>query len=288
MPADGDIIVPIRTVAVIGTTDERVDDPERFGIEPWEIRLMLEEGEKLVPGISEMRVLRAWAGVRPLYQEEAAADTRDVTRAYALLDHASRDGVEGLVTITGGKWTTFRQMAEVCVDRVCAKLGVERQCRTHLEPLPESRRRARYHRLGERLAAIEEAEAYGDLVCECELAARADVERAIVEGEAKTIDDIRREVRLGMGPCQGGWCLARVAGMLHELRSPPVEEVDVALRDFLQERWKGLPPILWGSQLRQERLDELIYLSILNVEALPGPESSPLGPVMYEPAEAGN
>ncbi len=282
MPADGDILVPIHTVSVIGTTDERVEDPERFTIEPWEVRLMLEEAEKLVPGIRDVRVLRAWAGVRPLYQEESTEDTRDVTRAYALLDHAVRDGVEGFITITGGKWTTFRQMAEVCVDKVCEKLDVDRACTTHLEALPDSRTDTRYHALGRRLAEVEAEASYGDLICECELATRSMVVDSITNGEAKTIDDVRRDVRLGMGPCQGGWCTARVAGLLHEIRAPDVEETNVALRDFLQERWKGLMPILWGSQLRQERLDELIHLSTLNVDSLPGPESSSLAPVMYE------
>lgn len=283
MPSDGDIIVPIRTVAVIGTTDEGVPHPERFGVEPWEIQLMLEEGDKLVPGISAMRVLRAWAGVRPLYQEEATAETRDVTRAYALLDHATRDGVEGFLTITGGKWTSFRQMAAVAVDAACRKLGVERECRTASEPLPDRRRRGGHHYLGERLDRIEKHGEYGDLVCECELATRADVTAAIVDGEAKTIDDVRREVRVGMGPCQGGWCLPRVAGLLHEIHRPPVAEANVALRDFLAERWKGLAPIVWGDQLRQLRLDDLIFTSLLAVPALTGPSSSPLAPVMYEP-----
>ncbi|MCI0395175.1 MAG: anaerobic glycerol-3-phosphate dehydrogenase subunit A [Chloroflexi bacterium] len=288
MPADGDIIVPIQTVAVIGTTDENVPDPERFAIEPWEIRLMLEEGEKLVPGFKQMRMLRAWAGVRPLYQETKAADTRDITRAYTLLDHETRDGVSGFITITGGKWTTYRQMAEVTVDRVCEKLGVQRPCRTAEETLPQlyhagQPTKGAYHFLGSRLARTEERRAYGNLVCECEMATYEDVERAIVEGQAKTFDDVRRAVRLGMGPCQGGFCTYRVTGLLHALRQPAIEETNVALRDFLQERWKGLVPILWGPQLKQERLDELIYLSVFNVDHLPGPAASRLAPVVYEP-----
>lgn len=289
MPDDGDILVPIQTVAVMGTTDERVEDPDRFSIEPWEIRFILEEGEKLVPGLSKMRVLRAWAGVRPLFQESATGETRDVTRAHALLDHAERDGVGGFITITGGKWTTFRRMAEVCVDAVSRILGSDRPCQTHLEPLPDSRAQKQYHRLGARLAHIEDEEAFGSLVCECELATRSDVLSAIHEGDAKTIDDVRRDVRLGMGPCQGGWCVARVAGMLHEVRRPNVIESNAALRDFLQERWKGVAPVLWGDQLRQERLDALIYMSVLNVPSLPGPLASPLvplpseGPIMEQP-----
>jgi glycerol-3-phosphate dehydrogenase len=284
MPSDGDIFVPAHTVAVIGTTDTPVLDPDSFGIEPWEVELMLEEGEKLVPGLKQMRVVRAWAGVRPLYQETVATENRDVTRAFVLLDHESRDGLSGLVTITSGKWTTYRKMAEVTVDLVCAKLAVQRECRTHLEQLPGDEGHG-YHHLGARLAEIEKDEAYGDLICECELATYAQVKQAILEKEAKTIDDIRRDVRLGMGPCQGGFCALRAAGMLHALHRPPVEETNLALRDFLQERWKGLMPVLWGEQLRQERLDELIYQFVFNAGRLPGPAFSRLAPEAYTISE---
>ncbi len=288
MPADGDILVPIHTVAVIGTTDDAVPDPEHFAIEPWEVRLMLEEGEKLVPGFRHMRMLRAWAGVRPLYQETKVVDTRDVTRAYTLLDHETRDGVTGFITITGGKWTTFRQMAEVTVDRVAEKLGPRRECRTHLESVPQlftppGHPAGAYHTLGARLRHVEDRKEYSSPICECEMATGEDVERSILEGNARTIDDVRRDIRLGMGPCQGGFCTYRVTGMLHDMRRQPVEEANVALRDFLQERWKGLMPILWGSQLQQERLDELIYLTLMNTDHLPGKSSSRFSPVMYEP-----
>ena len=280
MPSDGDILVPAHTVAIIGTTDVKVADPDHYSIEPWEVNLMLEEGDKLVPGFKDMRILRAWAGVRPLYQESAVSDTRDVTRAFVLLDHEKRDGVAGLVTITSGKWTTYRKMAEVTVDLVCSKLDTVRECRTHLEVLPGAETHG-HHSLGMRLEKIEKARAFGELICECELATYQDVARAITEGNAQTLDDIRRDVRLGMGPCQGGFCTYRAAGILHHLRQPAVENTNVMLRDFLQERWKGLLPVLWGQQLRQERLDELIYLSILNADHLPGPRSSQLSPYNY-------
>ena len=281
MPSDGDILVPAHTVAIIGTTDVKVDDPEHFAVEPWEVRLMLDEAEKMVPGFRHLRILRTWAGVRPLYQETAATDTRDITRAFALLDHETRDGLAGLITITGGKWTTYRLMAEVTVDKVCEKLGVSSPCRTAEEPLPGAEK-AHYHRLGVPLARVEGTRAYGDLICECELATRADVVRAIVENDAKTIDDIRRDTRLGMGPCQGGFCTYRAVGLLHALRHPAVEDTNVALKDFLRERWKGLVPVLWGQQVHQERLDELIYLSLLNSDHMPGPAASRLTPTLYD------
>ncbi len=92
MPADGDIIVPIRTVAVIGTTDVSVPDPDVYGITPEEVALMLEEGEQLVPGISRARVLRAWAGVRPLYKDQDVKDDRDISRNRRRRGQARCDG----------------------------------------------------------------------------------------------------------------------------------------------------------------------------------------------------
>ncbi|MBW7886517.1 MAG: (2Fe-2S)-binding protein, partial [Caldilineaceae bacterium] len=285
-------------------------------IEPWEVQLMLEEGEKLVPGISRARVLRAWAGVRPLYQEGFAGDSRDATRALALLDHQQRDGVAGFLTITGGKWTTFRLMAETTMNKACEQLGVERPCRTAGTQVPGIDQG--HYWLGHRLHEVEEHRLQGELVCECELVTRTMLEQAAVQNPTVTLDDLRRDVRLGMGPCQGGFCTYRAAGILHEMQlmargetaaashdqsespwevaymqspahhaanlppkpapqRPPQSNPNLLLRDFLQERWRGLTPILWGQQLKQERLDELIYLGIMNADHLPEDnEQSPL------------
>lgn len=295
MPADGDILVPAHTVAVMGTTDQQVPNPDHFAIEPWEIERMLEEGEKILPGFKELRILRAWAGVRPLYQATKTDQSRDITRSFVLLDHETRDHTPGMLTITSGKWTTYRKMAQATVDLACEKLGTIRGCRTHLEELPTEDRRpatgfphlpssvSRYHHLGQRLAEIESEQTYGQLICECELTSRADVEEAIRNGGAKTLDDIRRDVRLGMGPCQGGFCTLRAAGILHQLTHSQRQTTDnTPLRDFLEERWKGVLPILWGKQLQQERFNELIYLNILNLDALPGPRASRLAAQPYE------
>ena len=144
MPTDGDIIVPIRTVSVIGTTDNQTDDPDDQTVPQAEVDQMLDEGEKLVPGFRQARALRVWTGVRPLFEDAKDSDTetRDVTRAHALLDHRERDGVGGFVTITGGKLTTFRLMAQETVDAVC-RHARHRACRAHgrLEPLPGLRER---------------------------------------------------------------------------------------------------------------------------------------------------
>ncbi|MBX3000166.1 MAG: anaerobic glycerol-3-phosphate dehydrogenase subunit A [Caldilineaceae bacterium] len=334
MPSDGDILVPIHTVSVIGTTDEKVTDPEHLRIEPWEVQFMLEEGDKLVPGLSRSRILRAWAGVRPLYQEGYSGESRHATRSLTLLDHQERDGVAGFLTITGGKWTTFRMMAEKTLDRACAHLRVERPCTTAETPVPGIEQG--HYWLGHRLSEVEDDWLQGQLVCECELVTRSMIENAARYNPTVTLDDLRRDVRLGMGPCQGGFCTYRAVGILHEMRaeshgepytfpgeddaeawevaymqspghngrgesitehalghphvtrpiptrSPaidtgsPAANPNLLLRDFLQERWKGVLPILWGRQLKQERLDELIYLSLMNADHLPDRDlASPL------------
>ncbi|MGE5139214.1 MAG: anaerobic glycerol-3-phosphate dehydrogenase subunit A [Rudaea sp.] len=304
MPGDGDIFVPAHTVAVLGTTDERVPDPERFLIEPWEIDLLLTEGDKLVPGLSQARVLRAWAGVRPLYQASHTGPSREATRDIALLDHLQRDGLAGLLTIVGGKWTTFRLMAEMTLDKAGEQLGRQVPCTTATTPVPDAENG--HFWLGHRLEEVEENRLQQDLVCECELVTRAMLENTAKSRRVVTIDDVRRDLRLGMGPCQGGFCTYRAAGILHEMsiraatnkgeevatggnadaeiRGPDaadqkqrLDNPNLLLRDFLQERWKGLTPILWGPQLKQERLDELIYLALMNADHLPDRElTSPM------------
>ncbi|HVO42114.1 MAG TPA: anaerobic glycerol-3-phosphate dehydrogenase subunit GlpA [Aggregatilineales bacterium] len=269
-PSDGDIIVPIHTVCIIGTTDVRVADPDDWPIEDKEVQYMLDEGEKLVPGFRQARALRVWGGVRPLYQPNAAnvTDTRDVSRTYTLLDHPETDGVKGFVTMTGGKFTTYRQMAEVTMDMVCRHLKTERPCTTATQAMPGSEE-GRFYWLGSRLAK-READMQGDqLICECELIPRKRLLNAFEQFATIDLDDIRRVLRLSMGPCQGGFCMYRAAGLLHEVRKASTDATNQALLRFLQERWKGDQPLLWGDQLRQAQLDNWIFQSILDVQHLP-------------------
>jgi glycerol-3-phosphate dehydrogenase len=271
MPTDGDILVPIRTVSVIGTTDEEAAAPDDLAILQEEVDQMLEDGETLVPGFKQARALRVWAGVRPLFKDSKAdgSATRDVSRSHRLVDHRERDGVEGFLTITGGKFTTFRLMAEDTVDAMCAQLTDERACRTHEEALPDSEERT-YYTLGSRLSAREERLHDEQIICECELIGRRALENAMQRRGSSDLDDIRRTLRLGMGPCQGGFCIYRAAGILHSLQSVDTAAATTALTDFLQERWKGLHPILYGDGLRQARLDDWIWQGLLDVEHLPG------------------
>src|SRR3954453_4966707 len=153
MPADGDILVPIRTVSVIGTTDIRAADPDEIPVTQAEVDQMLDDGERLVPGFRHARALRVWAGVRPLFQDARAGegkDPRDVSRTHAVVDHQARDGVQGLLTMSGGKLTTLRLMAQDLVDAMCTQLGEQRPCRTE-EVKPPGNEDGDYYEIGSRL-----------------------------------------------------------------------------------------------------------------------------------------
>jgi glycerol-3-phosphate dehydrogenase len=277
MPADGDILVPVRTVSVIGTTDIHSTDPDEIPVTQAEVDQMLDDGERLVPGFREARALRVWAGVRPLFQDakaDAVTDTRDVSRTHAVVDHRERDGIDGLLTMSGGKLTTLRMMAQDLVDAMCKQLGDERPCRT-AEERPPGNEDGELYDLGSRLRRREATLREEQLICECELIGRRRLEEAMRRRGTTNLDDIRRAMRLGMGPCQGGFCIYRATGLLHAVDRLDGEEAAASLRGFLEERWKGVWPILYGDQLRQARLDDWIFQGLLDVEHLPGERRRP-------------
>jgi glycerol-3-phosphate dehydrogenase len=286
MPADGDILVPIRTVSVIGTTDVHMADPDELPVPQDEVDQMLDDGERLVPGFRRARALRVWAGVRPLFSDaKEELDSRDVSRGHALLDHRTRDGIDGFLTITGGKLTTYRLMAQDTVDAMCAQLGEDRPCRTHTERLPGSEA-GEHYRLGARLEWKERHLNDEQLVCECEIVPRRRLENELERRGTTNLDDMRRALRLGMGPCQGGFCIYRATGILHAVDRLSGPEANASLLGFLQERWKGVWPILYGDQLRQARLDDWIFQGVLGVQDLPGAHAPPPGRVGAGPQDA--
>jgi glycerol-3-phosphate dehydrogenase len=128
---DGDIVVPQRALSVVGTSSWVVEDPDDLGVPPDHVQRMVDEGSVLVPAIREARFRAAWSAARPLIGSREQADSgRELSRTFKTIDHAVDDGVEGFVTITGGKGTTLRGMAEVCADVVCRKLGIDAPCST--------------------------------------------------------------------------------------------------------------------------------------------------------------
>lgn len=281
-PANADILVPGDTICVIGTTSSHVgfDEVDDMRVTPDEVDLLLTEGAKLAPSLATTRILRAYAGVRPLVSADDDPSGRNISRGIVLLDHETRDGVKGFITITGGKLMTYRLMAEWAADAVCRKLGHQAKCTTMDEPLPGSRhenideiskkiwarpttsQKATAGRHGDLIGKIPSKNEFEtSLVCECEEVSVGEVQYAVDELDVHNLVDLRRRTRVGMGTCQGELCACRAAGILAQARNCAKEEKK-DLHDFINERWKGIYPIGWGDSLRESEYSQWVYSGV--------------------------
>jgi glycerol-3-phosphate dehydrogenase len=127
-PHDGDIVVPQRQTSIIGTTSWKVDEANAIVIPQAHVDKMIEFGEMMIPALRHNPIRGVMAVARPLIGKQSS-DEREVSRTFVSFDHKF-DGVENFVTISGGKTTTARGMAESVSNTVCAKLGIRAECRT--------------------------------------------------------------------------------------------------------------------------------------------------------------
>jgi glycerol-3-phosphate dehydrogenase len=93
-----------------------------------QIQLMIERGSDLIPALRHTRERGAYMATRPLIGSGSSG--RSITRTFKCYDHKDSDNIDGIVTITGGKATTLRMMAEKTADVVCQKLGIQAECIT--------------------------------------------------------------------------------------------------------------------------------------------------------------
>jgi glycerol-3-phosphate dehydrogenase len=146
-------IVPWNGRYLIGTTDIRYEgDLDRVVADEEEIEYLIDETNHVIPeaNLTRESVLFTYSGIRPLpFQPEGAEGS--VTRSHIVYDHAKGKGVgtkrssigegvarvEGLISIVGGKLTTYRNLSRQTVDMVRKKLGREApESRTAKAPLP--------------------------------------------------------------------------------------------------------------------------------------------------------
>ena len=278
-PADADILVPGDTISLIGTTSSRLpyDQIDDMKVTPEEVDILLREGAKLAPELTHTRILRAYSGVRPLVAADNDPTGRNISRGIVCLDHETRDGVSGFITITGGKLMTYRLMAEWATDLACRKLGVDAKCRTAEVCLPGSEEtdhlpdkglgaKAAKGRHGARSVNITvKDKADESLVCECEGVSVAEVKYAVETLDARNISNLRRRTRLGMGTCQGELCACRAAGLVAGANGCARRSVE-DLASFMNERWKGVFPIAWGDALAEAQFTSWIYEGVCGLD----------------------
>lgn len=283
-PADADILVPGDTISLIGTTSSRVpyEEVDNMEVTQGEVDTLLREGMKIAPSLAYTRILRAYAGVRPLIASDDDPSGRSISRGIVCLDHAARDGVEGIITISGGKLMTYRLMAEIATDTSCRKLGMSVDCRTADLPLPgseagrkpEKKRFRKSHIIelsANQLAAqgrhgsmIENVSYDPDTddtaVCECEQVSLGETKYAIEHLDVNNLINLRRRTRLGMGTCQGSICACRASAELARHFGSGLALGDLA--SFVNERWKGMMPVAWGQTLVEANFSEWIYQGV--------------------------
>lgn len=288
-PADADILVPGDSITVIGTTSSKVpfDQCDNMYVTREEVELLLREGSMLAPVLNHTRILRAYAGVRPLVASDDDPSGRSVSRGIVVLDHATRDGVEGFVTITGGKLMTYRLMAEWTVDLICKKLNINAKCTTAEALLPGSStstnnenckrtavsvnrsKASAIYRHGTNAEKIDHSTATKRaLVCECEQVSVGEIEYAVNCLNVNNLVDLRRRTRMGMGTCQGELCACRAASVMASVGKKCAATAKADLKNFIAERWKGMAPVAWGDTLREGELISWLYDGVCDLSNL--------------------
>src|SRR5207249_2998123 len=132
-------VVPWRDATIVGMTDtDYTGDPGNVAASEAGVRYIEDEARRAFPSAPFDEIYFTWAGVRALVREEGVSEGQ-VSRKHALFDHATREGVEGVLYVLGGKITAYRAIAEEVVDVVSRRLSRNGRSRTADEPLPGAR-----------------------------------------------------------------------------------------------------------------------------------------------------
>ncbi|MFW9975508.1 MAG: FAD-dependent oxidoreductase [Candidatus Thorarchaeota archaeon] len=276
-------LFPHENTMLLGTTAlDTWEDPDTLVASFDEIEYLLKSIEIVIPSIREARIIRTMAGVRPLVPDWKVPEDK-VTRGYQVIDHDN-----GMISFTGGKLVMCRHMAEAVTDLVCKKLEVDAKCTTHEKPLPgndadvdieslsaefgismHTLERMRARRGTEIIKILELTRNHPEwktTICTCEPVIEAEIRYAIREEFPQTLNDLRRRLRLGTGPCQGTFCTFKAAAILAEELDLEGDDFLVDILDFRAERWKGIRPSMRGEQIAQEELAQGMYSCVGNLD----------------------
>jgi glycerol-3-phosphate dehydrogenase len=266
---------PWQNVSIIGTTDDDYyGDLDRVVATSEEVRYLVEGIARVFPAIRRARIIGTFAGVRPtLYEYGKLEDA--LSRDHEIIDHAAH-GADGFYSMVGGKLASYRLFAEEMVDLLAQRLGVAHRCATHASALPGgdeaidalalaadveidavAARRLVYRHGGrsERVAErVRRDRREARIVCVCEPVLEAEVRYVLRHEFARTVADVSRRTRLGLGACGGMRCAARCGSLVaEELGYAPSEGLRQSLR-FLTDQARTRSCALGPEQARQEAL----------------------------------
>ena len=268
-------IEPWQNISVIGTTDDDYyGDLDNVVATSEEVRYLIQGIAKVFPAVTEGRAIHTWAGVRPtLYAYGPHEDA--LSRDHQVIDHTEH-GAPGLYSMVGGKLASSRLFAEEMTDALARRFKIGASCATHrsalpggdevVEPVALAERleidavaaRRLVYRHGSRSRIIEERIAENPreavVVCPCEPVLEAEVRHAVEHELARSVDDVSRRTRLGLGACGGMRCALRCGQIVAETRGlPPKFGREMAVR-FLLNKSRARVVALGPEQARQEAL----------------------------------
>ncbi|HSP09159.1 MAG TPA: glycerol-3-phosphate dehydrogenase/oxidase [Candidatus Dormibacteraeota bacterium] len=257
---------------LLGTTDDDFyGDLDSIDVLQDEVDYLLQGIERVFPTIRQYRPVRTTTGVRPtLYKWRRTED--ELSRRYEVIDHAG-EGVEGFVTIAGGKLSMYRLMAEQTSDAVCRKLGHQAPCTTATRPLPGNESDVEppadlarrfgipalaavklQTRHGSNAGKVLDEGGTGRLLCRCEPITEAELIFATRHEQVRSLADAFRRVGVAGGPCAGAACVMRAAEVIgRELGWSATQRFD-AVREFVQGSWLGRAPVLGHAGWAQEEM----------------------------------
>ncbi|MBA3029593.1 MAG: anaerobic glycerol-3-phosphate dehydrogenase subunit A [Desulfobacteraceae bacterium] len=275
--SDGDIIVPGGTVSILGTTSVRVPSPDNICPTVSEVDHVIDTASEMIPSLLTSRYIRAYAGVRPLFGNGQSHGDRSVSRGFVLLDHG-KEGVENFITITGGKLTTYRLMAEKTTDLICHKMGITTPCKTLSVPLPDTKD-GQWTQPGKAPRHWMHGNPSEDsLLCECDMVPKSiitEIARSLdQEGRIPDLAAIALRSRMGKGPCQGTYCSLRALAHLYDMGLVTGAQGIDQLQEFLSERWLGQHMLLWDAAMVQSEFMEAVHCGVNCLEQQTGKMTS--------------
>ncbi len=131
------IVFPFMDKVIMGSTDIRIDDPDEARCDESEVQYMLETLRSVLPNMEIRRdqIVHVFCGVRPL-PASGSKVTAVVSRGHSIHTvEPDADRPFAVMSLVGGKWTTFRAMAAQAGDKVLARLGRERKTATDDMPI---------------------------------------------------------------------------------------------------------------------------------------------------------
>jgi glycerol-3-phosphate dehydrogenase len=221
-------VMPWLDYTLIGTTDtDYKGDLDAVCADKTDVDYMLSSVRQVFPELREEDIIYTFAGLRSLVHGGGERPS-DITREHRVLDHKLRDGIDGLVSVLGGKITAYRAVAKDTVDTVCRKLGMRASCTTAEVPLPgapavsekkiaDAARQSNLplntvrhlaalygSRYSQVLKLVEQGKGGGEQLCPHSPDILAQVEHGVKEEGALTVADfLLRRTAVGLMSCQG-------------------------------------------------------------------------------------